>query len=109
MSLLIICLHNANPLAQRYGPSPMSFRVNVPPLQTDTDPLSEHASYSSTFHTHYTGTTLLRVIHGSLMLDFFPLSTDVPPIHFFVPLKSCLLQLTLHWNATKYTFCLLTL
>ncbi|KAG1739842.1 nucleoporin Nup120/160-domain-containing protein [Suillus paluster] len=57
----------------------------LPPPNTDTDSSSEHASYSSIFHTPHTGTILLRVIHGGLILELVSLSTDVPPIRFVFP------------------------
>lgn len=57
----------------------------LPPPHTDTDSSSEHASYSSTFYAPHTGTILLRVIHGGLILELISLSTDVPPIRFVFP------------------------
>ncbi|KAG1847541.1 nucleoporin Nup120/160-domain-containing protein [Suillus subalutaceus] len=57
----------------------------LPPPHTDTDSSSEHASYSSTFHAPHTGTILLRVIHGGLILELISLSTDIPPIRFVFP------------------------
>jgi hypothetical protein len=57
----------------------------LPPPHTDTDSSSEQASYSSTFHSLHTGTILLRVIHGGLILELVSLSTDVPPIRFVFP------------------------
>jgi nuclear pore complex protein Nup160 len=57
----------------------------LPPPHTDTDSSSEHASYSLTFHAPHTGTILLRVIHGGLILELISLSTDVPPIRFVFP------------------------
>lgn len=57
----------------------------LPPIHSDTDSSSEHASYSSTFHAPHTGTILLRVIHGGLILELVSLSTDVLPIRFVFP------------------------
>ncbi|KAG0698850.1 nucleoporin Nup120/160-domain-containing protein [Suillus ampliporus] len=57
----------------------------LPPPRTDTDSSSEHASYSSIFNAPHTGTILLRVIHGGLILELVSLSTDIPPIRFVFP------------------------
>ncbi|OBZ71769.1 hypothetical protein A0H81_08208 [Grifola frondosa] len=45
----------------------------------------QHASYSMLFHTPETGTILLRVSHGGLMLELLSLSTELPPLRFDFP------------------------
>jgi nuclear pore complex protein Nup160 len=55
------------------------------PLPHPSDPPSEHASYSAVLHTPYTGTILLRVLHGGLILEILSLSTSVPPVRFVFP------------------------
>ena len=57
----------------------------LPPPHAETDSSSEHASYSSTFYSPHTGTVLLRVVHGGLILELVSLSTDVPPIRLVFP------------------------
>lgn len=53
--------------------------------QPDTDVYSEHAISSAIYHTLHTGTILLRVIHGGLIVELISLSTPVPPIRFVFP------------------------
>lgn len=57
----------------------------LPPIGKDTDPPPEHASYSSLLHTPVTGTILLRLLHGGLILELISLSTEVSPIRFIFP------------------------
>ncbi|TFK87436.1 hypothetical protein K466DRAFT_663014 [Polyporus arcularius HHB13444] len=56
----------------------------LPPRNESGHPL-EHASYSTLFHTPLTGTILLRVSHGGLMLELISLSSDIPPLRFDFP------------------------
>lgn len=59
--------------------------VPLPPSPHDSDPPAEHAIYSSLLHTPVTGTILLRVLHGGLIIELVSLSTEVPPIRFVFP------------------------
>ncbi|KAF8211558.1 nucleoporin Nup120/160-domain-containing protein [Mycena galopus ATCC 62051] len=59
--------------------------TSLPPVPTASDPPTEHASYSSVLHTPNTGTILLRVLHGGLILELVSLSTSVPPVRFVFP------------------------
>ncbi|KAJ7672857.1 nucleoporin Nup120/160-domain-containing protein [Mycena rosella] len=58
---------------------------SLPPLPDASDPPPEHASYSAVLHTPSTGTILLRVLHGGLILEIVSLSTAVPPVRFVFP------------------------
>ncbi|KAJ7499350.1 nucleoporin Nup120/160-domain-containing protein [Mycena latifolia] len=58
---------------------------SLPPLPDASDPPLEHASYSAVLHTPSTGTILLRVLHGGLILEIVSLSTGVPPVRFVFP------------------------
>lgn len=57
----------------------------LPPSPKESDPPSEHAAYSSLLNTVVTGTILLRVLHGGLILELISLSTEVSPIRFVFP------------------------
>ncbi|KAF9468851.1 nucleoporin Nup120/160-domain-containing protein [Collybia nuda] len=59
--------------------------VPLPPPPHDSDPPAEHATYSSLLHTPVTGTILLRVLHGGLIIELVSLSTEVPPIRIVFP------------------------
>jgi nuclear pore complex protein Nup160 len=59
--------------------------VPLPPTLQESDPPAEHATYSSLLHTPLTGTILLRVLHGGLIIELISLSTDVPPLRFVFP------------------------
>lgn len=54
-------------------------------LQPDTDVYPEHAVFSSIYHTPHTGSILLRVIHGGLIVELISLSALAPPIRFVFP------------------------
>ncbi|KAJ6567297.1 hypothetical protein DFH09DRAFT_1156619 [Mycena vulgaris] len=58
---------------------------SLPPVPDASDPPPEHASYSAVLHTPYTGTILLRVLHGGLILEIVSLSTGVAPVRFVFP------------------------
>ena len=53
-------------------------RSDLPIPEVEPDVLLEHASFSSAFSSNSTGTILLRVIHGGLILEIIPLSTGIP-------------------------------
>lgn len=59
--------------------------VPLPPAPQESDPPAEHATHSSLLHTPVTGTILLRVLHGGLIIELISLSTEVPPIRFIFP------------------------
>ncbi|KAF8845600.1 hypothetical protein BDN67DRAFT_993287 [Paxillus ammoniavirescens] len=58
--------------------------VATPPIP-DADLNSEHASFTSIIHAQHTGSVLLRVIHGGLIVELISLSTQVPPVRFVFP------------------------
>ncbi|KAJ6538958.1 nucleoporin Nup120/160-domain-containing protein [Mycena capillaripes] len=58
---------------------------SLPPVPDASGPPPEHASYSSVLHTPSTGTILLRVLHGGLILELVSLSTSVSPVRFVFP------------------------
>ncbi|KAJ7179519.1 nucleoporin Nup120/160-domain-containing protein [Mycena filopes] len=58
---------------------------SLPPAPDASDPPPEHASYASVLHTPNTGTILLRVLHGGLILELVSLSTAIPPVRFVFP------------------------
>ncbi|KAF8897169.1 nucleoporin Nup120/160-domain-containing protein [Infundibulicybe gibba] len=62
-------------------------RRNIPLPQNskDSDPLAEHATYASILSTQLTGTILLRVLHGGMIIELTSLSTEVSPIRFVFP------------------------
>jgi nuclear pore complex protein Nup160 len=57
----------------------------LPPRPTESDPPVEHALFSTVLHTPTTGTILMRVIHGGLILELISLSSDVAPVRFVFP------------------------
>ncbi|KAG6861191.1 hypothetical protein C0995_002818 [Termitomyces sp. Mi166 len=59
--------------------------VPLPPALDDSEPPAEHAIYSSVLHTQATGTILLRVLHGGLVIEVSSLSTEVPALRFIFP------------------------
>ncbi|KAJ7762811.1 nucleoporin Nup120/160-domain-containing protein [Mycena maculata] len=58
---------------------------SLPPVPDASDSPPEHASYSAVLHTPSTGTILLRVLHGGLILEIVSLSTAVPPVRYVFP------------------------
>ncbi|KAF7354945.1 hypothetical protein MSAN_01409400 [Mycena sanguinolenta] len=62
--------------------------TSLPPVPNASDLPPEHASYSAVLHTPSTGTILLRVLHGGLILELVSLSTSVPPVRFVFPSAS---------------------
>ncbi|KAF8076014.1 nucleoporin Nup120/160-domain-containing protein [Lyophyllum atratum] len=59
--------------------------VPLPAAPSESDPPAEHATYSSVLQTPVTGTILLRVLHGGLIIELVSLSTEVLPIRFIFP------------------------
>jgi len=57
----------------------------LPPAPSETDIISDHASFSSSFYSPTTGTIILRVLHGGLVLEVILLSTELSPIRFVFP------------------------
>jgi nuclear pore complex protein Nup160 len=50
-----------------------------------TDAPSNHAIYSTVFHSEWTGTILLRVVDGGITVELVSLSTELPPVRFVFP------------------------
>lgn len=72
--------------AQATSVSLTTTRQNTPlPQFNDAQVLPEHATHSSVIHTPITGTILLRVLHGGLILELVSLSSDISPIRFVFP------------------------
>ncbi|RDB20540.1 hypothetical protein Hypma_012453 [Hypsizygus marmoreus] len=59
--------------------------IPLPPAHSESDAPAEHATYSSVLHTPVTGTILLRVIHGGLIVELVSLSTEIPPLRLIFP------------------------
>nr|GAT46227.1 predicted protein [Mycena chlorophos] len=58
----------------------------TPSLTPDASTLPvEHASHAALLHTPVTGTILLRVLHGGVILEIVSLSTGVAPLRFVFP------------------------
>lgn len=64
-----------------------SSRQNLPTALShpDADVYPEQASSATVFHAAHTGSILLRIIHGGLIVELISLSTSVPPIRFVFP------------------------
>lgn len=56
----------------------------LPRVQDHNIP-AEHATFTSLFDSPTTGTILLRLIHGGLIVELVSLSTDVPPLRLVYP------------------------
>ncbi|KAI0643699.1 nucleoporin Nup120/160-domain-containing protein [Trametes meyenii] len=56
-----------------------------PPRRNEPGHPPEHASFSSVFRSHLTGTILLRVTNGGFVLELLSLSSDIPPLRFDFP------------------------
>lgn len=61
-------------------------QLNTPlsSVEKESDP-AEHAIHSSVLHTPLTGTVLLRVLHGGLIVELVSLSTQLQPLRFVFP------------------------
>ncbi|KAG5654657.1 hypothetical protein H0H81_009905 [Sphagnurus paluster] len=59
--------------------------IPLPGSPSDGEPPAEHATYSSVLHTTTTGTIVIRVLHGGLIIELVSLSTEVLPIRFVFP------------------------
>ncbi|TFK43307.1 nucleoporin Nup120/160-domain-containing protein [Crucibulum laeve] len=57
----------------------------LPPNPQEADLPSGHATYSCTINTPTTGSILLRLLHGGLIIELVSLSTQVAPIRFVFP------------------------
>jgi nuclear pore complex protein Nup160 len=57
----------------------------LPNPPNESDPPPEHALSSSVFHSDTTGTILMRVLHGGLIIELVSLTNDVTPIRFVFP------------------------
>ncbi|EIW82466.1 hypothetical protein CONPUDRAFT_123432 [Coniophora puteana RWD-64-598 SS2] len=57
----------------------------LPTIPADADLPVEHASFASVFYASHTGSILLRLLHGGLVVELSSLSSDVPPIRFVFP------------------------
>ncbi|KAF8665766.1 hypothetical protein AX16_000214 [Volvariella volvacea WC 439] len=68
-------------------PIPTTQQKTLSSPQPQSDLLLEHASFSSVLHTQETGTILLRVLHGGLIVELVSLSTDITPVRFVFPTK----------------------
>ena len=59
--------------------------VPLPPEFIDSEPPAEHATYSSVLQAQVTGTVLLRILHGGLVVEVSSLSTGLPSLRFIFP------------------------
>ncbi|THU83924.1 hypothetical protein K435DRAFT_870799 [Dendrothele bispora CBS 962.96] len=74
------------PAAQATSISIQTRRLNTPLPSVDDKTFSaEHASHSVILHTPTTGTLLLRVLHGGLIIELISLSSDIQSIRFIFP------------------------
>ena len=75
--------------------------VPLPPAPQESDPPTEHATFSSLLHTPVTGTILLRLLHGGLIIELISLSTEVSPIRFIFPAVIIPSPAMFLWNSTE--------
>ncbi|KAF8227965.1 hypothetical protein L208DRAFT_1490549 [Tricholoma matsutake] len=75
--------------------------VPLPAAPQESDPPAEHAAHSSLLHTPLTGTILLRVLHGGLIIELVSLSTEVPPIRFIFPAAILPSPAMFLWDSTE--------
>ncbi|KAF8631128.1 hypothetical protein AX15_002475 [Amanita polypyramis BW_CC] len=73
----------------------------IPSHSSDPDQFLEHATYSSVFNSPATGTILLRVLHGGLILELLSLSTNVPPLRFVFPALILNAPAIFAWDPTE--------
>lgn len=57
----------------------------LPISATESDSSLEHATFSTIFHSPLTGTILLRLIHGGLIVELISLTHDVPSLRVVFP------------------------
>ncbi|KAF5393577.1 hypothetical protein D9757_000399 [Collybiopsis confluens] len=72
----------------------------LPSVEKDSDP-AEHALYSSVLHTPITGTILLRVLHGGLIIELVSLSTQLQPLRFVFPSPVLLSPAIFLWESDE--------
>ncbi|KIL68186.1 hypothetical protein M378DRAFT_72126 [Amanita muscaria Koide BX008] len=73
----------------------------LPAATQDTDQLPEHAIYSSVLNSPNTGTLVLRVIHGGLIVELLSLSTDVPSLRLVFPAAVLSTPALFTWGANE--------
>ncbi|KAJ8523440.1 hypothetical protein ONZ45_g87 [Pleurotus djamor] len=76
-------------------------KTPLPPAPKESDPPPEHASYASVLRTDATGTLLLRVLHGDLIVELVSLTTDIAPIRFVFPSPILPHPAIFVWNANQ--------
>lgn len=88
MSSLLVASH----VSSLNYPPPVSIVVSTTrpsaSFQNDNQVIDlpdEHALFSSVIHSDITGTILLRVIHGGLILELMSLSANISPLRFVLP------------------------
>lgn len=62
-------------------------KIPLPATPRESDPPLEHAIYSSVLSTPSTGSILLRVIHGGLIIELLSLAIPVAPLRLVFPAK----------------------
>ncbi|KAF9008833.1 nucleoporin Nup120/160-domain-containing protein [Cyathus striatus] len=60
-------------------------KIPLPPDPSDSDPHVEHATYSCVLNTPTTGTVLLRLVHGGVIIELSSLSSQIIPLRFVFP------------------------
>ncbi|EIN10816.1 hypothetical protein PUNSTDRAFT_65808 [Punctularia strigosozonata HHB-11173 SS5] len=83
----------ANHVSSLFPPSQAAFvqvetalrNLPLPDEPTDSDPPSEHASYSSVFYNAITGTLISRVLSKGRILELITLAADSRPLRFSFP------------------------
>lgn len=55
------------------------------PYSSASEALPEHASFSTLFHTPASGTILLRLTQGGVLLELISLTANIPPLRFEFP------------------------
>ncbi|KAF8639895.1 hypothetical protein AX17_001147 [Amanita inopinata Kibby_2008] len=73
----------------------------LPSTSQDADQVPEHASCSSILNSPNTGTILLRVLHGGLIIELISLSTDVSPLRFVFPATVLAAPAIFTWESTE--------
>lgn len=73
----------------------------LPPSLQDSDPPAEHALYATVLHTPATGTIVLRVLHGGLVLELISLTTKINPMRFVFPSPILLSPALFLWQGSE--------